>query len=87
MAREALPPGGLLVVGDTARPEPGGEWSENGAVSSLLFYAWSHGRNFSPSEIRGWLAEAGFESLEVHRTPLTPWRILVVARAPAARSV
>ncbi|HEU0024142.1 MAG TPA: methyltransferase [Thermoleophilaceae bacterium] len=82
MALEALTPGGCLVVGDTARPEPGDGWSENGALSSVLFFSWSHGRNFSPSEIRGWLEEAGFGSVEVHRAPLATWRILVVARRP-----
>ena len=49
MARAALRPGGALVIGDSARPEPGGQMSAHGAVSSLLFYAWSHSRNFSPS--------------------------------------
>jgi SAM-dependent methyltransferase len=80
MAREALGSGGCLVVGDTAYPEPGEEWAENGAVSSLLFYAWSHGRNFTRSEIGRWLADSGFESVEMHLTPLAPWRIVAVAR-------
>ena len=53
MARAALRPGGCLVIGDSARPEPGEQVSEHGAISSLLFYAWSHSRNFRPSEIRG----------------------------------
>ena len=80
MAREALAAGGCLVVGDTAHPEPGEEWAEKGAVSSLLFYAWSHSRNFTRSEIRSWLADSGFESVEMHLTPLAPWRIVAVAR-------
>lgn len=80
MAREALRPGGCLVIGDSARPEPGEEVSEHGAVSSLLFYAWSHSRNFTPSEIRGWMEEAGFEKVESHRNERSPWRIVVVGR-------
>jgi SAM-dependent methyltransferase len=80
MAHAALRPGGCLVIGDSARPEPGEEVSEHGAISSLLFYAWSHSRNFAPSEIRGWMREAGFAEVETHRNERSPWRIVVVGR-------
>ena len=80
MARAALRPGGCFVIGDSARPEPGEEVSEHGAISSLLFYAWSHSRNFTPSEIRGWMREAGFAEVETHRNERSPWRIVVVGR-------
>ena len=80
MARAALRPGGVLVIGDSARPEPGGSMSAHGAVSSLLFYAWSHSRNFSPSEVRGWLEEAGFEDVKVHQNVRSLWRMVVVGR-------
>ena len=80
MARAALRPGGCLVIGDSARPEPGEPVSEHGAISSLLFYAWSHSRNFKPSEIRGWVQEAGFEEVTVHRNLRSLWRVVVVGR-------
>jgi SAM-dependent methyltransferase len=80
MARDALRPGGFLVIGDSARPEPGEAVSEHGAISSVLFYAWSHGRNFAPSEIRGWVEEAELEEVRVHRNERSPWRVLVVGR-------
>ncbi len=80
MARAALRPGGVLVIGDTARPEPTGEVHPQGAISSLLFYAWSHSRNFSPSEVRGWLDEAGFTDVDVHRNVRSPFRMVVTAR-------
>jgi SAM-dependent methyltransferase len=80
MARAALRPGGYLVVGDSERPEPGSE-TRHGALSSLLFYAWSHGRNFNREEIAGWLREAGFQAVEVQRNERSPWRIVVVGRA------
>jgi SAM-dependent methyltransferase len=80
MARAAVRRGGCLVIGDSARPEPGEGVSEHGAVSSLLFYAWSHSRNFKPSEIRAWIDEAGFGSVEVHRNERSPWRVVVVGR-------
>jgi SAM-dependent methyltransferase len=80
MARAALRPGGVLVIGDSARPEPGDELSPHGAVSSLLFYAWSHSRNFSPSEVSGWVREAGFEDVEVHRNVRSLWRMVVTGR-------
>jgi SAM-dependent methyltransferase len=80
MARAALRPGGCLVIGDSARPEPGEGVSEHGAVSGLLFYAWSHSRNFKPSEIRAWMDQAGFGWVDVHRNERSPWRVVVVGR-------
>jgi SAM-dependent methyltransferase len=80
MAHAALEPGGCLVIGDSARPEPGEPVSEHGAISSLLFYAWSHSRNFKPSEIRGWMEEAGFHDVEVHRNERSPWRVVLTGR-------
>jgi SAM-dependent methyltransferase len=80
MARAALRPGGALVIGDSARPEPGGAMSAHGAVSSLLFYAWSHSRNFSPSEVSAWMEEAGFEDVKVHQNVRSLWRMVVVGR-------
>jgi SAM-dependent methyltransferase len=80
MAREALRPGGCLVIGDSARPEPGEDVSKHGAISSLLFYAWSHSRNFTPFEIRSWMGEAGFAKVETHRNERSPWRIVVTGR-------
>jgi len=80
MARAALRPGGCMVIGDSARPEPGEPVSEHGAISSLLFYAWSHSRNFTPSEIRGWMEAAGFEGVELNRNERSPWRVVVVGR-------
>jgi SAM-dependent methyltransferase len=80
MARAALRPGGCLVIGDSARPEAGQTASEHGAISSLLFYAWSHSRNFRPSEIRGWMEEAGFERVDVHGNERSPWRVVVIGR-------
>jgi SAM-dependent methyltransferase len=80
MSRDALRPSGTLVIGDSARPEPGEPVSELGAISSLLFYAWSHSRNFTPAEISGWMEKAGFEEVAVHRNERSPWRVVVVGR-------
>ncbi len=84
LAFAALRPGGVLVIGDSARPEPDEPVSEHGAISSLLFYAWSHSRNFRPSEIRAWMGEAGFADVESHRNERSPWRVVVTGRRPAA---
>jgi SAM-dependent methyltransferase len=81
-AGEALRPGGLFLIGDSERPEPGDPGSDHGALSSLLFYAWSHGRNFNRREIAGWLEDAGFDQVRVHRNERSPWRIVVIGRAP-----
>ena len=82
MALDALRPGGALAIGDSERPAPGEPVSQHGALSSLLFYAWSHGRNFHRREISRWLDDAGFEQVEVHRNERSPWRIVVIGRAP-----
>ena len=68
------------MIGDSARPEPGEAVSEQGAISSLLFYAWSHSRNFKPSEIRSSMEEAGFADVQVHRNERSPWRVVVIGR-------
>jgi SAM-dependent methyltransferase len=81
MAHEALRRGGWLVLGDSERPLPGDDVPRHGALSSLLFYAWSHGHNFSAAEIAGWLEQAGFEDVRVHRNERSPWRIVVLGRA------
>ena len=81
MARAALRPGGVLVVGDSEKPVPGSP-SEHGALSSLLFYAWSGSRNFEGREIVAWLEAAGFVGVEVHRNEASPWRIVVIGSAP-----
>jgi SAM-dependent methyltransferase len=81
LARAALRPRGCLVIGDSERPDPGEDLPSHGALSSLLFYAWSHGRNFSRAEIADWLREAGFEDVRIHRNERSPWRIVVVGRA------
>jgi SAM-dependent methyltransferase len=82
MAREALRPGGCLVIGDSERPGVDEPLSRQGALSSLLFYAWSHGRNVHRSEIAGWLEGAGFAEVRVHRNERSPWRIVAVGKAP-----
>jgi SAM-dependent methyltransferase len=81
MARSALRPGGALVVGDSEKPVPGSP-SELGAFSSLLFYAWSGGRNFEAGEVVSWFEDAGFADVTVHRNPTSPWRIVVVGSNP-----
>jgi SAM-dependent methyltransferase len=81
LARAALRPGGYLAIGDSERPEPADPVSQHGALSSLLFYSWSHGRNFSRTEIAGWLEESGFTSVTVHRNERSPWRVVVLGRA------
>jgi SAM-dependent methyltransferase len=79
-AREALAPGGAVVVGDSERPKRGETPSEVGALSGLLFYAMSRARTYTLEEILGWFAAAGLSEPEVHRNERSPWRIVVVAR-------
>jgi len=80
LARRALRPGGCLVLGDSARPEPGEDDDPRGAISSLLFHAWSHGRNFTPRELVGWLEDEGMADVTAHRNPDSPWRVVITGR-------
>ena len=81
MARAALKPDGYIALGDTERPDPAAPVAQGGAISGVLFYAWSHGRNFTADEISGWLHEAGFADVEVSRSERSPWRIVLTGRA------
>jgi SAM-dependent methyltransferase len=85
-ARAALGPGGCLVVGESERPAsreggPGAALSQTGALSGLLFYAWSGGRTYTGDELRGFLLETGFHDVELHRNERSPWRVVIVGRA------
>ncbi len=80
LAHAALTRGGVLMIGDAAAPEAGEPSAGPGAISSLLFYAWSHGRNYTPTQICSWMEDAGFADIEVHRNLLTMWRVVVVGR-------
>jgi SAM-dependent methyltransferase len=80
--RGALGAGGCLVVGDTDRPAPGQPVSQVGALTGLAFYAESRSRTYELAEIEGWLREAGFDALAVHRNQRSPWRVVIVARGP-----
>jgi SAM-dependent methyltransferase len=82
MARAALRPGGWLLIGDSERPDPDEPVSQHGALSSLLFYTWSHSRNFSRTEVAGWLEDAGFSDVSVHRNERSPWRMVVLGQVP-----
>jgi len=79
--RGALRAGGRLVVGETERTPPGAPATVNGALSGLVYFASSGTRNYTPDEVRGWVLDAGFADVRVHRNERSPWRLLYVARA------
>jgi SAM-dependent methyltransferase len=79
-ARVALRAGGCLVVGETERTPPGQPATVNGALSGLVYFASSGTRNYTPDEVRGWLRDAGFAGVDVHRNARSPWRLLYVGR-------
>ena len=80
-ARRALRPDGYIVIGETARPEPGEAPSLAGALSALVYFVSSGTRNYSVRELRGWLQRAGFGAIQVRRAERTRWRLLYLARA------
>jgi SAM-dependent methyltransferase len=79
-ARNALQPGGWLVIGETERPAPGERATVNGAVSAVVYYASSGTRNYTRAELIGFLDEAGFAEVRAHRNQRSPWRLLCLAR-------
>lgn len=80
-ARAALAPGGCLVIGETERPQPGDDVHRQGALSGLLFYAMSRARTYTRTEMTGWLHDAGFPRIDLHRSEARPWRVVLVAPA------
>ena len=73
-------PGGCLVIGETERTEQREAPSLNGAMSGLVYFASSGTRNYTKRELTGWLGDAGFQEVDVHRSDTSPWRLLYVAR-------
>jgi 2-polyprenyl-3-methyl-5-hydroxy-6-metoxy-1,4-benzoquinol methylase len=80
-AHSSLLAGGCLVVGETERTEQGESASLNGAMSGLVYFASSGTRNYTRRELAGWLEQAGFSTVDVHRSEASPWRLLYLARA------
>ena len=74
-------PGGCLVIGETERTEHREPPSLNGAMSGLVYFASSGTRNYTKRELTGWLTDAGFQDVTVHRSDTSPWRLLYLARA------
>jgi 2-polyprenyl-3-methyl-5-hydroxy-6-metoxy-1,4-benzoquinol methylase len=80
-AHASLRAGGWLVIGETERSEPGEPANLAGAMSGLIYFASSGTRNYTRSELAGWLASAGLDDLRVHQSEVSPWRLLYLARA------
>ena len=80
MAAAALRPGGCLVIGDSSRADPREPASQRSAISDLLFYAWSHGRTFTPARIRAWMESAGLNDVTIHGNRRSPWRVVLTGR-------
>jgi 2-polyprenyl-3-methyl-5-hydroxy-6-metoxy-1,4-benzoquinol methylase len=83
-AHAALNPTGLLVVSETERTEQGQPPNLQGAMSGLVYFASSGTRNYTERELAGWIREAGFASVEVHRSDAAPWRLIYLAMAATA---
>ena len=79
-ARAALRAGGCLVIGETARPEPGEPPTRGGAMSALVYFVSSGTRNYTRTELTAWLRRAGFSNVEVHTSEHSPWRLIYLAR-------
>jgi SAM-dependent methyltransferase len=78
-ARDALRPGGRLVIGETERPEAGEPAAVNAAVSAVVYYVSSGTRNYTRAELTGFLDEAGLAEVRAHRNQRSPWRLLYLA--------
>jgi SAM-dependent methyltransferase len=83
-ARGALDSSGRLVIGETERTERGEPANLHGAISGLVYFASSGTRNYTRHELTEWIGEAGFASVEVHRSESSPWRLTYVAVPGAA---
>jgi hypothetical protein len=54
--------------------------SVSGAMSAMVYFVSSGTRNYARHELVDWLTQAGFATVEVHRSRRSPWRLLYLAQ-------
>jgi SAM-dependent methyltransferase len=78
----ALSPGGQIILKDHIMNEALTE-PPVGAVFALFMLLTTRGRDYSFGEVKGWLATAGFEQIQLEQLPSPPFNSsLVTARKP-----
>lgn len=79
-AREALRPGGTLIVLDSEHEGGDGDLSTTSGFNELFFFVVSGARAYPEGTILSWMAEAGFSRLRRKRLLALPGAILLVGR-------
>jgi 2-polyprenyl-3-methyl-5-hydroxy-6-metoxy-1,4-benzoquinol methylase len=79
-ARDAVRPGGLVAVYEQERPPAGERGHAIGVLTGLMFFAYSRARTYTADEVRGFLREAGLESVRVKRPIRLPGTFVAVGR-------
>lgn len=82
--RQALPPGGTLLIAEPMSQTPGAE-AMGDAYFGLYLLAMGQGRPRSPATLRALLAEAGFVQIRQLPTHLPLQTGVMVARTPSGR--
>jgi demethylspheroidene O-methyltransferase len=83
-AREALPPGGTVLIAEPMAGTPGAE-PMGGAYFGMYLYAMGHGRPRTAEELESMLLEAGFSAVRAVPTAQPLQTRLLVARVPTTR--
>jgi SAM-dependent methyltransferase len=78
---DALRPGGVVAVMDLFLPERDRR-PDAGALLGLFFYLTSAAATYSEADVRGWLTDAGFESIRRVTIRRLPGQALFEAQKP-----
>jgi SAM-dependent methyltransferase len=79
-ARQALAPGGTLIVVDSEHVGGSGDLSTTGGFNELFFYVVSGTRAYPEGVLQRWMTEAGFSSLARKRLFTVPNVVCLVGR-------
>ena len=85
-AREALNPGGTLLIFDGAHSGKTGDLNSAEGFGELFFFSVSASKTWPESTLREWMQAAGFEGIRRTRLFSFPNTVLLAARNPSSGS-
>ncbi|WP_266362723.1 methyltransferase [Tellurirhabdus rosea] len=79
-AAQALKPGGVFIINEFIRPEPGSKPELVGSSTDLFYGLTSTAGNWTVAEMQSWFAEAGLKPFKVKTYLTIPGRAMVVGK-------
>jgi hypothetical protein len=80
-AKDSLTSGGTVAIWEGEQPGPEAEADIFGDAFALFFRLTSTSRVYTADEYAGWLSAAGYEEVQVLRSPMCPGMVLIVGRS------